>query len=183
MLLISCSSSCKISPVAGSICPPQPTTHNNGEATKQRCKKCKRKKTERLGETEGSAYTAHDQQCTPCNKHVTSRCMNSCKTRDTLRQRAGSPRVLPFATALRGRTSPPSPHHVLDAKLLFLQSLLEGVRLSEISARVDENEPPSLRFEVAAIKTCPRGHSNVWNGLKNTIKAGKGWGVEQLRAT
>lgn len=51
----------------------------------------------------------------------------------------------------------PTPHQVLDAELLFLQSLLEGISLAEISARVHEHEPPPLRFEVAAIKTCPRG--------------------------
>ena len=49
----------------------------------------------------------------------------------------------------------PMPHHVLDAELLFLQSLLEGVRLAEISARVDEHEPPPLCLEVATIKPCP----------------------------
>lgn len=48
----------------------------------------------------------------------------------------------------------PNPHHVLDAELLFLQSLLEGVRLAVVSARVDEHKPPPLGFKIAAAKTC-----------------------------
>lgn len=49
------------------------------------------------------------------------------------------------------------PHHVLDAELFFLESLLEGVRLAEVPARVDEHEPPPLRFNITAVKTCMQG--------------------------
>lgn len=55
----------------------------------------------------------------------------------------------------------PAPHQVLDTELLFLESLLEGVRPAVIFARVDEHDPPSLRFEVAAMKACPQANHSA----------------------
>lgn len=41
-------------------------------------------------------------------------------------------------------------HHVFNAELLLVQSLLQGVRVAEAWSRIDEHETPALGFQEAA---------------------------------